>query len=353
MPGILPQFVLIIGAGPVGLCCALAFAQAGYGVYVADNGKRGAGWASGGMLGATYETLAREDVPTAMTELAFQSRGLWDELAARTDIKLSTTTTFLSRNLDDSKHLFDVARIAKAKTQQVKSPATMNSRLAMTCTSDATLDPREALRKLRAACEPFNIFFKDKEVTKFDSKWVTFGDGTKLHADIIIVATGQGGNALAESVPDLRRIKKVKGQMLAVAGSPTLRLDHTVRAGRLYLIPRGDQIIIGATSNPNDNDPEKFDLVAHHDLHQEAIALWPALANAPIVESWSGFRPMTRNGLPLFGPSSVKGVYLATGTYRNGWLLAPAIAARLVKAIAQVDDASDSLQPFSPQRFPI
>jgi glycine oxidase len=353
MPSLPPQHIVIIGAGPVGLCCALAFVKAGHYVSVLDNGARGAGWASGGMLGAVFETVDREDVPVAMRDLAFESRALWDDIAAQTGIELSRTTTFLARNLDEGKHLFNLTHFADGKTHQIDQPAAMNCRLAMTCSADATLNPRDALRKLRAACEDLGLLVKVKQVAKVAPKLVTFIDGTKHHADTIIMATGQDGNALADSVPDLRRIKKVKGQMLAVAGSPTLTLDHTVRAGRLYLIPRGDQIIIGATSNPDDNDPDRLDLVAHNALFKEAIALWPALATAQIVESWSGFRPMTGNGLPLFGPSSVKGVFLATGTYRNGWLLAPAIAARLVKAVALLDDASELLQPFSPQRFPI
>jgi glycine oxidase len=47
------------------------------------------------------------------------------------------------------------------------------------------------------------------------------------------------------------------------------------------------------------------------------------------MERWWGFRPGTPDGAPLLGPGPLAGLWLATGHYRNGVLLA-AITAELI-----------------------
>ena len=45
---------------------------------------------------------------------------------------------------------------------------------------------------------------------------------------------------------------------------------------------------------------------------------------APVVESWTGLRPGTSDGLPVIGNAGQPHCWLATGHFRNGILLAPA-----------------------------
>ena len=51
------------------------------------------------------------------------------------------------------------------------------------------------------------------------------------------------------------------------------------------------------------------------------------------MEPWAGFRPATPTGLPLIGPSPVKGLYLNTGHGSLGWTLACGSAALLARQI--------------------
>ena len=71
---------------------------------------------------------------------------------------------------------------------------------------------------------------------------------------------------------------------------------------------------------------------------------------APVVETWSNFRPASPDGEPILGPGAVPGLFYATGHTRNGILLAPitadAIAAALLGQSPPVD-----LAPFSPARL--
>jgi glycine oxidase len=83
---------------------------------------------------------------------------------------------------------------------------------------------------------------------------------------------------------------------------------------------------------------------------QQAMALCPALSEATVVDSWSGLRPWTPDGLPILGKGSLDGLLLASGHYRNGILLAP-ITARLLAQVARGERPSVDLAPFGAGRF--
>ena len=48
------------------------------------------------------------------------------------------------------------------------------------------------------------------------------------------------------------------------------------------------------------------------------------------MEAIAGLRPATPDNMPLIGPGALDGLLLATGHFRNGILLAPATAERIV-----------------------
>jgi glycine/D-amino acid oxidase-like deaminating enzyme len=78
--------------------------------------------------------------------------------------------------------------------------------------------------------------------------------------------------------------------------------------------------------------------------------LWPAVDGAAIVETWSGLRPGSPDDLPILGPTDIEGLFIATGHYRNGILLAPA-SARLVREWITEGKTNFDAQRFSPMRF--
>ncbi len=80
------------------------------------------------------------------------------------------------------------------------------------------------------------------------------------------------------------------------------------------------------------------------------IELCPDLAEAEILETWSGLRPGTPDDLPILGFAGTENLILATGHYRNGILLAP-ITAKLVRDWLIHGRTSFDTQAFSPSRF--
>jgi glycine oxidase len=87
------------------------------------------------------------------------------------------------------------------------------------------------------------------------------------------------------------------------------------------------------------------DVVAR--LQAQAGRLAPQLAGAR-PEANAGIRAATPDGLPLVGAGGDEGVWLAAGARRDGWLLAPMIAASLVRQIVH----GEGPEPlFDPARF--
>jgi glycine oxidase len=77
-----------------------------------------------------------------------------------------------------------------------------------------------------------------------------------------------------------------------------------------------------------------------------ARRLVPALGSRPLLNAWAGFRPWTPDELPYLGavPDS-PGLYIASGHFRKGILLAP-VTGHLMAELLQDQEPSLSLSPF-------
>jgi glycine oxidase len=346
--------IIVIGAGPVGLYTAYVLASVGCHVQVIDNGRRGAGWASGGMLGAAYEVLCDASIAKPIKTFARGSQWLWSKFLSASDAPVVQGSVFVARGDDERARLDDLITVApdfSVTAQPWEVPQGIVGQQALFCPEEIAFDPRFVLRLLAQECANKKVTIKLGDVTSVETGVVTLSDGVQMRADLIVVATGQAGSALCHSVPELAHLTPVKGQVLAIGGSGVL-LNHAVRAGRVYLIPRGDLIVVGATSNRDASDLGTFDQGEHSALLNEAIALCPALRQGRVVESWAGLRPMTPDGLPLIGRSQKSGILIAAGTYRNGWLYAAGIANSLMGMVLEDEAAPANLQLFAPNRFP-
>jgi glycine oxidase len=353
MPAKFPK-ICVIGAGPIGLYTALVLTRGGCDVTLIDDGKRGAGWASGGMLGAAYEVLGAQDVPDEFKTFAFSSQWLWSQFLKALPVPTVAGSVFCARTEAETSPLSRLAQALKDREPMMQPcaiPDGISAREAWYAPQDIAFNPRHMLTVLRKECLMAGVTMVAGTAQHVETGRVTLDDGQAIAADQIIVTTGMAGCALADYAPELAHLAPVKGQMLAAASD--FALKSVVRAGRLYLIPRGDRIVIGATSQLDDSDETTLDKDAHLALYKEAIALCPALARGQVVESWAGLRPMTPDGLPLLGFGQREGVILATGTYRNGWLLAAGIANHVLRLVLDDRATAANLQCLSPLRFPI
>lgn len=172
----------------------------------------------------------------------------------------------------------------------------------------------------------------------------------RFEADCVLLAAGAWSAPLAASLGLHLPVVPVRGQMVAVSNIPAL-LRHAVHGSHGYLTPRpSGELLIGATVEHVGFEravtPEGL---AH--LLTGAIAVLPAIQSRPITRTWCGFRPGTPDDMPVLGPwPELEGLFVATGHYRNGILLAPATAALMTQAILG-GGTHDLIKPFLPDRL--
>jgi glycine oxidase len=175
-------------------------------------------------------------------------------------------------------------------------------------------------------------------------------DGERLAADAVLLAAGAWSGALAADLGGRLPVGPVRGQMLAVSNVPLL-ISRAMHGDDVYLVPRpSGELLIGATV-----ERVGFERAVTPEglggLIAQAVALVPEVGRRPITRSWYGFRPAAPDGLPVLGPwPDVAGLFVATGHYRNGILLAPVTAAVMADCIVD-GQIPDSITPFLPERF--
>ena len=117
-----------------------------------------------------------------------------------------------------------------------------------------------------------------------------------------------------------------------------------------YLVPRRDgRVLMGATVEKTGFDAS-VTAGGVSDVIREGLRMAPGLAEAPVVETWAGLRPMSKDGKPILGPVGLERLVLATGHFRNGILLAP-ITGRLIADHLEHGAVPAAMAPFLADRF--
>lgn len=174
-------------------------------------------------------------------------------------------------------------------------------------------------------------------------------DGGQLAAGAVVLAAGARSGQM-EGLPFPLPVRPVRGQMLALEAGSALP-DRVLESEDVYLVPRGDgRLLVGATVEEA-GFQEVCTPEARAWLLEAAGALLPRLRSAPVLDQWCGLRPGTPDLHPILGAApGVRDLYLGTGHYRNGVLLAPWTAEALGCLLAgeagpEIPDA------FLPHRF--
>lgn len=188
-----------------------------------------------------------------------------------------------------------------------------------------------------------------------------FVSAVALSTDGIQARTRGGGEVLAKrtvlaagawspqvsGLPRPLPVRPLKGQMLAVGASP---LERPMMDDAVYLVPRGDETLVGATV-----EEAGFDVAVMPEavaaLRASAVALCPELASAEITRTWAGIRPATPDMLPILGADPEwPSLFYACGHSKNGVLLAPATAVAIA-ALCLDETPPVDIRPFSVSRF--
>lgn len=362
--------VAIIGGGVIGASIALELSAEKLDVVVFDRQAPGleASWAAAGMLSPGPDSL--DALP--LVPLAKESMRLYPEFVASVEklsgktiglARIGTLEIFTSPNAESKRDrmvaqyralglaIEPISLDDAKKAEPSLGPA---ARAAASLPQEATLDPRLLIDALLGAARNRGVdIHADSPVTSVlmerNRATGVIAGGRNFAAKCVIVAAGcfSGGIDWLDRYAPTR---PVRGQLLALE-SKDIALGTTLRSTEAYVLPRpGGRIIAGSTLEDAGFD-KHVTPAGMHKILDGVLELAPALASAQLVDYWAGLRPGTPDKLPILGPTDIDGLFIATGHYRNGILLAPATAKLMSDWVLGKEPALANTEVFSPLRF--
>ncbi|HLR42830.1 MAG TPA: FAD-binding oxidoreductase [Pseudogracilibacillus sp.] len=177
--------------------------------------------------------------------------------------------------------------------------------------------------------------------------------GKDIFADTVIVANGVWMPKVFEEIGIKVDVRAQKGQVIdLIDDTETDELPVVKPPNNQYMLTFDDgKVVIGATQeNTNNLLPTSTAYGVHYVLN-EAIKYAPSLIDAEMNEIRVGFRPVTFNHAPMFGPlPQHDNVYIATGLGASGLNIGPYIGKQLAKVINEENTDID-LTPFSVEKI--
>lgn len=361
--------IVVIGGGVIGLSCARQLAGAGRQVTVLDGStsSRESSWAAAGILGAGSEHAADGPLFRLCRDAFRDAPAALRDLEAETGVSLGRRvdgTLVIARSPEDATALGErdaflrrhgvESRWLDAAAARAQEPRLEGPLLGALWIREGRLDNRALWQAFEASCRGRGVILRTGEaVSRVEDRGgrvVGVTTSARLEpAEVVVLAAGAWSDALAATADLPLPLVAVKGQMVRLAG-PDDFLRHVVKASLNYAVPhRGGQIVVGTTAETVGFD-RTLDETVLAKLVQD-ISVWvPGLSSLPRAEAWCGFRPRLEDGLPAIGAVEGRpGLFVATGHYRNGILLAD-LTGRLV-ATAVAGGRDDRLAAFSPDRF--
>lgn len=376
-PIVSPPDVVVVGGGVIGLACAWRAAARGLRVTVIDDRPgRGATWAAAGMLAPVTEAHYGEE---ALVRLNVASAGRWPAFAQelegdsgsrvgyRACGTLAVAVDAGDRDVLVELHRFqrslglDCEVLSSRECRALEPLLTPSIRGGLLAGGDHQVDNRSLVDALLGAVDHRGVEVRRSRVAEIlvgNGRAVGVGlvGGDHLGAGSVLLAAGCWSGQLAGLPAELASaVRPVKGHILRLRGParPALLSSNVrglVKGKPLYLVPRADgTIVVGATV-----EEQGFDTTVRagpvRDLLGDAVDLVPALGELQLAETAAGLRPGSADNAPIIGRTSLPGLSVAAGHFRNGILLAP-LTAEAMAAVLAGESEPTLVAPFSPRRL--
>ncbi|MFC4322115.1 glycine oxidase ThiO [Litchfieldia salsa] len=361
---------IVIGGGVNGGSIAYSLAKRGKKVLLLEKDRvvSKASKAAAGMLAAGGEFV--EDGP--LFQLARKSRAMFPEVAQELrelsgiDIELINKGMYkIAFSEDDEADLKRIIEFQKqegekvdwisAKQLRVQEPRLSSAITgAMYLPSDGHVSaPNLAFAFLKSAAklgvdikefiEVYSVIMENGIATG-----VMTTEGAYFSNQVILAGGAWSSKVLADTNIRLDTYP-VKGECFSVTSHQQL-LTSTIFSHGCYLVPKsGGRIIVGATEKANTfSQSVSFNGISG--LMEKAKRILPAIVEAEWEMAWAGIRPQTSDGLPYLGEHPKhKNLFVATGHYRNGILLAP-ITGELIADLIEERQMMLDIASFSIER---
>lgn len=390
--------VVVVGNGALGLSVGLALARQGVSVAVVGRTDRptsasAAAGAMNGCFGEVTPQLLNSTAGRLKLDMDFQATGLWHDWEQRlveesdeTAIRTASGTTVILNTI--GVHEIDTAGYEAIRTalEEYKEPyedldpadidwldpvPTSRPLRAMHIPGEHAVDALALLRALTTAFQRCGGVVLDDLATEIDLAagddrvvGVRLASGAAVGTAQVVLAAGAATSTLLGCLDErtrnrIPRIVAGRGVALLVntldgaVPRSVIRTPNRAFACGLHVVPRGDgRIYLGAT-----NELELLPGTAAAIGELNLLLGGTRQMRADLVEGWVekiliGNRPVPLDGFPLLGEAGVSGLWLMTGTYRDGLNQSPLLAQYMAARI-QGEAHDTEWDIFTPIRRPI
>ncbi|MDQ6954573.1 MAG: glycine oxidase ThiO [Mariprofundaceae bacterium] len=345
--------VVVIGGGIIGCLTACFLKQRGVDVIVLERGKTGqeASLAGAGILCPIHPWF----YPDSFSHLINASLAMYTEFRAQLEADTGMSIEWQKSGLlipffddDTSNHWqkavdwsarfgWHIEQLDTMQTLQLEPTLSPQLRRSLRWPEVAQLRNPRLLQAVRCWMQQLDVELHEHcEVTSLLSNQGTVSgvqcaDGQGFESDQVLLASGSWSGELAAQLGFDLPIKPVKGQIVLLKGKSGL-MKSIIKHDDAYFVPRADgRVLIGASMEFVGFERGNTEQITNQ-LMASMLKIAPGLKTATVERQWMGFRPGSPDGLPYLGEvSSMRGLWVASGHYRNGVALAP-ITAKVMTA---------------------
>lgn len=318
----------MIGGGVIGLAVARRAAVDGWVVRVHRAEAPGASWLAGGMVSPLGEGRPGEE---RLLEIGLASLRMWHEDfldGLPPEVVTARESMVVAIDRADAEDLAMIGEWLAAQGHPVEITRNCREmepllargiRHGFVAGAELAVDNRALVAALANRCETVGVTWAGPVRSLDDVR----------DAEVAVIANGVDAPALWPGLP----IRPVKGEVLRLRWRrgcmplPKRVIRARVHGRQVYLVPRPDGVVVGATQYEHGHDTTPT-VAGVRELLDDACEVVPALAEYELAECAAGLRPMTPDNLPLVGRLDDR-TLVASGHGRSGFLLAPWTAATI------------------------
>ena len=361
---------IVVGAGLHGLSTALHLARMGWQVTVLE--RRHAGRHSSGINAGGVRRLGRDVREIALSQIAFE---MWHRIADLVGEDCGFRPTGFVRVAESQA---DIAKLA-AREAQVRALGWIHEELvdqaesrrllpgiarhvcgALVARDDGAADPMRTVMAFRRAAIAAGAVLREGvavlDLERRGDAILVRTDAGPFITDRVANCAGAWANRLARLAGDSFPCG-VKASMMIVTERLPRFVDPTVssasRALSFKQTGAGTVVIGGGLQGRADLAAERS-VVNFRNLAkgaQTAAALFPCVADARIIRTWSGIEARMRDEVPVIGESpAFPGLIHSFGYSGHGFQLSPAAGAAVAQLVAR-GETNMPVAGLGPRRF--
>lgn len=364
--------VVVIGSGIAGAATCFALARRGAAVTLVDDGAPGQATAASAGILQPWSSA----VEGPFADLYVRGAAFWPEVLARlADVGVTRTDHRRSgalvvhadpaevdaaearverRRAADPEVVGRVERIGGARARDLFPPLARGLD-ALWIEGGGRVDGRTVRDALLDAAGRLGAVRRPGRAALVDDGRVTV-DGHELRADAVVVAGGAWTNdllgALGLGVP----VAPQRGQIthLTLPGVDTTHWPSVHPLSHHYLVAfDGSRVAVGATRETGSGFDARVTAAGQLQVLQDALSVAPGLADATVLETRVGLRPLAEDTLPIVGAvPGHEGLFVATGYGAAGLTMGPLLGDALARSVlGEPAPELDDLRP-RPTRAP-